>query len=540
LAADLRAPAKQRHTAAKIFRRLQQEHGYAGGYDRVRRYVQAHRRHQQETFIPLRHDPGQRLECDFGHIYVDFPEGRRQVPVLLTTWAYSDCPFAQALATERTEAILCGLVEAFGFYGYVAREVWWDNATTLVPEILQGRVRRLNERYQALASHYAFEPLFCLVRRPQEKPRVENRVKFLQRNWATPVPQVKDLAELNAHLRACCLRERERVQQGQTATIGQRFAQDCDKAMSLPAHAFDPCIVQPAKVDKYQTVRFDHNRYSVPRTFAFQTVTVKGYVAHIAVVAKGQVVARHPRSYDQHQDILDPLHYLEVLQRKPAALEHAPVYRHWQLPEVFGQLRQDLERQHGPRGGVRQYLRVLQLLAEHPVARVQHAIVSSQTAHGFDVEAIVQRSRQLGARGAAPADLDLSQCHTYVTTVTIPLPDLRRFDQLLSQGEPSDVRYPDPIVADQPQAPAAADHACGVCQAIPGGSSSQRELRAVPAAPDGTGTGGAVGQRAQESHQASLVPGAQGLRQLRLLESAEFAQGENPGAGPLRVDCRAL
>jgi transposase len=78
LAADLRAPAKQRHTAAKIFRRLQQEHGYAGGYDRVRRYVQAHRRQQQETFIPLRHDPGQRLECDFGHIYVDFPEGRRQ------------------------------------------------------------------------------------------------------------------------------------------------------------------------------------------------------------------------------------------------------------------------------------------------------------------------------------------------------------------------------------------------------------------------------------------------------------------------------
>jgi hypothetical protein len=31
-------------------------------------------------FIPLDHDPGQRLEVDFGHIYVDFPEGRRQVP----------------------------------------------------------------------------------------------------------------------------------------------------------------------------------------------------------------------------------------------------------------------------------------------------------------------------------------------------------------------------------------------------------------------------------------------------------------------------
>lgn len=26
------------------------------------------------TFIPLDHDPGQRVECDFGHIHVDFPK----------------------------------------------------------------------------------------------------------------------------------------------------------------------------------------------------------------------------------------------------------------------------------------------------------------------------------------------------------------------------------------------------------------------------------------------------------------------------------
>src|ERR1043166_5508174 len=35
------------------------------------------RRDPRETFIPLAHDPGQRLECDFGHIHVDLPGGRR-------------------------------------------------------------------------------------------------------------------------------------------------------------------------------------------------------------------------------------------------------------------------------------------------------------------------------------------------------------------------------------------------------------------------------------------------------------------------------
>jgi transposase len=97
------------------------------------------------------------------------------VPVLLVTWSYSHCPFALALPTERTEAILHGLVEAFAFFGCVPRELWWDNPRTVAPHLLVGRERRLHERYQALVSHYAFEPRFCLVRRPQEKPRVKGR-----------------------------------------------------------------------------------------------------------------------------------------------------------------------------------------------------------------------------------------------------------------------------------------------------------------------------------------------------------------------------
>ena len=35
--------------------------------------------------------------------------------------------FAVALPTERTEAILEGMVQAFEFFGCIPREVWWDN-----------------------------------------------------------------------------------------------------------------------------------------------------------------------------------------------------------------------------------------------------------------------------------------------------------------------------------------------------------------------------------------------------------------------------
>ena len=121
---DETAPPKQRHTAAQVHRRLRDEHGYHGGYAQVQRYLFNHRRREQETFIPLGHLAGQRLEADFGHIHVDFPDGRKLVPFLVTTWAYSNYPFVLALPFERTEAILEGMVRAFEFFDCVPKEVW--------------------------------------------------------------------------------------------------------------------------------------------------------------------------------------------------------------------------------------------------------------------------------------------------------------------------------------------------------------------------------------------------------------------------------
>src|SRR6478609_273250 len=256
LSDDENAPPKQRHTAQQVFRRLRDEYGYRGGYDQVRRYVGKHRRDRRETFIPLAHDPGQRLECDFGHIYVDFPDGRKQVPVLITVWSYSNYPFVMAMPSERTEAILAGMVEAFNFFGCVAHEVWWDNPRTVASQIYTGRERRVNEEYAALASHYAFDPLFCMPARGNEKPYAETRVRVMQRQWATPVPCVADLNALNAMFRERCVGEANRTVAGYTESIGQRFERDYAAALALPlpTHPFDACILQPAQVDKYQTV----------------------------------------------------------------------------------------------------------------------------------------------------------------------------------------------------------------------------------------------------------------------------------------------
>lgn len=413
LVEDVAAPRKQRHTAARIFARLRDEHGYGGGYDQVRRYVSGRRKKERETHLLLDHPPGGRLECDFGQIHVDFPEGRRLVPVLLAVWSYSHYPFAIALPDQTTGSILHGLVCAFEFFGCVPAELWWDNPTTVATAILRGRDRQLNVHYASLASHYRFAPMFCMPARGQEKSDVERTVFALERRFATPVPSVRDVDELNRHLLSCCLKERQRTVRGRSQTIGQMFEHERRHAIDLPKHPFDAAVQHIRQADKYQTVLFEEVRYSVPRQVAFEPVTVKAYVDRVVLVHKGQVVASHPRSRTAGEQVLDPMHFTAVLERKPAYLDHTKLFKELKLPAAFAQLRARLEKELGIRTGTRHYIRVLQLLNCHQAQEIATAIEAVLGRQVLRAEFVEQKlaeqvRRQQSSRISAghPSDLN--------------------------------------------------------------------------------------------------------------------------------------
>jgi hypothetical protein len=91
---------------------------------------------------------------------------------------------------------------------------------------------------------------------------------------------------------------------------------------------------------------------------------------------------------------------------------------------------------HGAEAGARRYVRVLQLLGEHPLDRVRQAVEDCRRAHVISAEAIIQKTHTLAAceaparRSSPPAveSITVSQVH-------VPLPDLSLFNQLL--GSPT-------------------------------------------------------------------------------------------------------
>jgi transposase len=434
LSSDEQVPRKQRHTATRIHDRLRTEHGYGGGYDQVRRYVSERLLSRRETFAPLIHEAGVRVDCDFGHIHVEFPGEQRLVAVLLATWCHSHYAYAVALPSEKTEAILEGTVQAFEFFGCVPRQLWWDNPTTVATEILVGRERRLQQRYLAMASHYNFEPMFCMPAKGQEKSHVENRVKRLQRAWATPVPRFADLEELNVHLRQCCLQEKGRTAQRQDRSIGERFEDDRVNALTLPARRFDACVIRSGLADKYQTVRHETNWYSVPRRYAFREVTIKAYVDRVAIVHRDEVVAVHRRTYGRDEHRLDPIHYLATLERKPALLDHSGAFRDWKLPESFGRLRKVLEKEYRPATATRHFIRILQLMPSYPLGRIAEAIDKCLARGVADAARIVECVlRQSGDSSREEESSRLEGLPEAVRDVTVSRPNLGNYDQLLVQ-----------------------------------------------------------------------------------------------------------
>jgi hypothetical protein len=304
---------------------------------------------------------------------------------------------------------------------------------------------------------------------PTEKPRVEKRVQDLERQWATPAPRVADLGALNAHLLRQCLAARGRVCGDNALSVGARFEHDRAAALAVTAHRFDACVTQPGQVDKYQTVRFDRNRYSVPRRWAFRAVTAKGYVERVEVVGDGATIATHVRSYGSGQKVLDPLHFLGTLEHKPGALDHAPMYRDWQLPAAFAELRAALVARLGSCVGTRHYVRVLQLLANHPAERLAPVVTGCLARGDPDADTITAAARRLSCGGPpTPSDNALS---LGLAAVAVRPADLAQFDRLLSRSSiegDADVRRDDPAAAqEQPEAAEVADDAVRVGEAGP-------------------------------------------------------------------------
>lgn len=426
---DKALPKKQRHTAKRIWERLQAE-GYRGGYTMVKEAVRELERHTQEVFVPLSHRPGE-AQVDFGYALVKMKGVLRKVAFMVMALPYSDAMFVMAFERECTETFWEGHIRGFEFFGGVPRRITYDNTKVAVSQLLGGKGKKLTQGFCQLKSHYLFDHRFCRVRRPNEKGVVEGAVKFARLNYFVPVPQMEDFGELNQYLRQSCQEDMERRVRGAGGKKKQLLEEDRTVFLPLPAEAFEACRKQSTTVSSLSLVRFDDNDYSVPVAYAHHTVVVKGFYEEVRICHLNQTVAEHPRIWSKEKVRFEPLHYLAILERKPGAWDHARPLEGWDLPECFEVLRRRLETEYEGGEGTREYIRVVRLLEKHPMKELRKGVEKGLQMGALTRDAIAQFLYPQEAWRQTQFSLD---GHPHLKEVMVQAPDISQYGCLLAGG----------------------------------------------------------------------------------------------------------
>ncbi len=383
---DKKAPRKQRHTAKRIMVRLQEEYGFSGSYTIVKDYVREKKLRLKEVYLPLEQPPGT-SQIDFGSARVIIDGTQEKAHIFCMALPFSDGIFVQAYPSEAFEAVAAGHNAAYRFFGGVPPEALYDNMSTAVKAVLCDQGRELCENFLALRSHYLFKSRFCNVARGNEKGVVEGLVGFARRNFLVPIPRFPSWEALNAHLETECRRRLSQKAAGKEQTIGEYLAEEQATFLPLPPVPFESCRVESRTASSLSLVRFENSAYSVPVEYGHRQLVVKAYVFKVKICHKNETIAVHQRSYERHDSVYDPVHYLPLLERKPGGLDSAQPFTEWQLPQCFDDLRRYLEAR-SQNAGKREYIQVLQLLRDFPLADVSRGVKKAQELSCLNFDAI--------------------------------------------------------------------------------------------------------------------------------------------------------
>ena len=421
-------PGSQRHTAKRVFERLKDEYGFDGQYTIVKDYVRERGRRTQEMFVPLSHAPGH-AQCDFGEAVAIVAGVERKVHYFVLDLPHSDGCFVKAYPAETTEAFLDGHVSAFALLGGAPQSILYDNTKLAVARILgDGRRKRTRGRSPSCSPTTCSRTGSVVPARAMTRERSKGW-------WATRgatswcrCPGVESFEALNAHLEQRCLERMDATLRGHAETIGQRMERDLDALLPLPAVPYDACDKQPSRVSSLSLVRYRTNDYSAPVAYGHREVLVRGYVDQVVISCGAEVIARHPRSYEQDDFVFDPIHYLPLLERKTAALDQAAPLQGWDLPEEYQTLRRLLEARMGKRGK-REFVQVLRLLENFSHQEVHHAVKDALRLGAISFDA-VKHLLLCRIEGRPPRlDLDL---YPYLPRVSVQTTRATDYMSLLS------------------------------------------------------------------------------------------------------------
>jgi transposase len=443
LRADAHRTKNARRSGKALFAQIQAQ-GYRGGYSAVTDFIRAWRQESTKdpakAFVPLSFELGEAFQFDWSEEGLMVGGVFYKMQVAHLKLCASRAFWLVAYPGQGHEMLFDAHARAFEAFGGVPQRGIYDNMKTAVDQVLAGKKRKINARFEAMTGHYLFEPEFCNVASGWEKGIVEKNVRDRRtsiwhrakdRRWA-------DWAELNAWLA-----EQSKVAWAElnhpeypAMKVADVLQDEQTQLMPVP-RPFDGYVELLARVSSTSLIHLERNRYSVPTEHANSVVSLRIYHDHIAAVADGVRVAAHQRCFDRSQTFYDWQHYISLLERKPGGLRNGAPFE--TMPAAFKQLQAILIRKSGGDAVM------AQVLAAVPVHGLDAVLVAAELAlesgkpsgeHVLNVLARLKSNTPAANLGEAMA---AELVHLPLKLRVEPTANVARYDDLRQSVVPSAV-----------------------------------------------------------------------------------------------------
>ena len=402
------------------------DRGYSGSITQLRRAVARLRPPSREPFLRLQLFPGEQAQVDWAHFgYVLVGRARRTLSCFVMTLSYSRALYLEFFFDQAMENFLRGHVHAFQAWNGQPRVILYDNLKSAVLE-RRGDQILFHPRLLELSAHYHFAPQPCQVRAANQKGRVERVIRYVRDSfWGGRT--FTTLAECNrqAWLWRDEVAHRRRWPGDDGRTVAEVFAEEQPRLLSPPLHSFSTDRIEVVRSPKTIYVRFDLNDYSIPPEAVGRPLTLVASDTVVRLLDGTVEIARHQRSYDRRQLVLDPAHQDALLKIKRKAFHAAPASLLEQtVPESKTLL--DLAFAQGESAG-RQSSQLMKLLAEYGAIALRRAVIEAlarNTPRASSVAFLLRRQPR-----TAYLALDLSR-HPEAQAIEVRPHDLEIYDEL--------------------------------------------------------------------------------------------------------------
>jgi hypothetical protein len=291
---------------------------------------------------------------------------------------------------------------------------------------LAGCAPVFNARYLDFSRHWGFDIAACAPGRGNEKGRVENAVGYIKKNFLAGL-ELSEFSAINPAAQIWLDTVANVRIHGETRRRPiDVFQEEQPRLRPLNPTPYDIGRIETARAGKQFRVTLDTNHYSVPARYVGVRVTLKAYPDRVCIYHQDQLIARHVRCYDRHQDIEDPDHPKALIAQRANAREQRLWLRFLSLSPKAQTYYDGLEQR---RANARHHLRKIVALSDiygtEPVAR---AIEDALVFHAFSCEYIANLLEMRARERPAASPLHLTRRQDLLE-IDIDPPDLSPYER---------------------------------------------------------------------------------------------------------------